>query len=59
MIYKNDVTDIAGILKGCSSSVNQVLEGYDIEFTVKEMDEDNDNPSSIRPTNHPVDINPL
>ena len=35
MIYKNDVTDIAGILQGCSSSVNQVLEGCDIEFTVK------------------------
>ena len=35
MIYKNDVTDIVGILKGCSSSVIQVLEGCDIEFTVK------------------------
>ena len=37
MIYKNNVTDIAGILKECSSSVNQVLEGCGIEFTVKEM----------------------
>ena len=58
MIYKNDVTDIAGILKGCSSSVNQVLEGCDIEFTVKEI-EGYDIPSSTRPTNHPVDINLL
>ena len=39
MVYKNNVSDIAGILKGCSSSVNQVLEGCGIEFTVKEMDE--------------------
>ena len=59
MIYKNDVTDIAGILQGCSSSVNQVLEGSDIEFTVKEMDEGYDIPSSTRPTNQPVDINLL
>ena len=58
MIYKNDVTDIAGILQGCSSSVNQVLEGCDIEFTVKEMDEGYDIPSSTRPT-QPVDINLL
>ena len=33
MVYKNNVSDIAGILKGCSSSVNQVLEGCGIEFT--------------------------
>ena len=59
MIYKNDVTDIAGILKGFSSSINQVLEGCDIEFTVKEMDEGHDIPSSTRPTNYPVDINLL
>ena len=59
MDYKNDVTDIAGILQGCSSSVNQVLEGSDIEFTVKEMDEGYDIPSSTRPTNQPVDINLL
>ena len=59
MIYKNDVTDFAGILQGCSSSVNQVLEGSDIEFTVKEMDEGYDIPSSTRPTNQPVDINLL
>ena len=59
MIYKNDVTDIAGILQGCSSSVNQVLEGSDIEFTVKEMDEGYDIPSTTRPTNQPVDINLL
>ena len=39
MIYKNDVTDIVGTLTGCSTSVNQVLEGCGIEFTVKEMDE--------------------
>ena len=57
MIYKNDVTDIAGILQGCSSSVNQVLEGCDIEFTVKEMDEGYDIPSTTRTTNQPVDIN--
>ena len=37
MVYKYNVTDIAGILKECSSSVNQVLEGCGIEFTVKEM----------------------
>ena len=54
-----DVTDIVGILKGCSSSVNQVLEGCDIEFTVKEMDEGYDIPSTTRPTNQPVDINLL
>ena len=59
MIYKNDVTDIAGILQGCSSSVNQVLEGCDIEFTVKEMDEGYNIPSTTRPTNQPVDINLL
>ena len=53
MIYKNDVTDIVGILKGCSSSVNQVLEDCDIEFAVKEMDEDYDIPSTTRPTNQP------
>ena len=58
MIYKNDVTDIAGILQGCSSSVNQVLEGCDIEFTVKEMDEGYDIPSTTRPTQL-VDINLL
>ena len=55
MLYKNDVTDIAGILQGCSSSVNQVLEGCDIEFTIKEMDEGYDIPSTTRPTNQPVD----
>ena len=59
MIYKNDVTDIVGILKGCSSSVNQVLEGCDIEFTVKEMDEGYDILSITRPANQPVDINLL
>ena len=59
MIYKNDVTDIAGILQGCSSSVNQVLEGCDIEFTIKEMDEGYVIPSTTRPTNQPVDINLL
>ena len=59
MIYKNDVTDIVGILKGCSSSVSQVLEGCDIEFTIKEMDEGYDIPSTTRPTNQPVDINLL
>ena len=59
MIYKNDVTDIAGILQGCSSSVNQVLEGCDIEFTVKEMDEGYDISSTTRPTNQPMDINLL
>ena len=51
MIYKNNVTDIAGILKGCSPSVNQVLEGFGIEFTVKEMDEAYEIPSSTRPAN--------
>ena len=59
MIYKNDVTDIVGILKGCSSRINQVLEGCDIEFTVKEMDERYDIPSTTRPTNQQVDINLL
>ena len=39
--------------------MNQVLEGSDIEFTVKEMDEGYDIPSSTRPTNQPVDINLL
>ena len=58
MIYKNDVTDIAEIFQGCSSSANQVLEGCDIEFTIKEMDEGYDIPSSTRPT-QPVDINLL
>ena len=58
LIYKNDVTDNAGILQGCSSSVNQVLEGSDIEFTVKEMDEGYDIPSTTRPT-QPVYINLL
>ena len=51
MIYKNDVTDIAGILQGCSPSVYQVLKGCDIEFTVKEMDEGYDIPST---TNQPT-----
>ena len=59
MIYKNDVTDIVGILKGCSSSVNQVLEGCDIEFTIQEMDEGYDIPSITRPTNQPVDMDLL
>ena len=45
MVYKNNVTDIAGILKGCSSSVNQVLEGCGTEFTEKEMDEAYEIPS--------------
>ena len=59
-VYKNNVTDIAGILKGCSSSVNnQVLEGCGIEFTVKEMDEAYEIPSSTRPANQPVDIDLL
>ena len=59
MVYKNNVSDIAGILKGCSSSVNQVLEGCGIEFTVKEMDEAYEIPSSTRPANQPVNINLL
>ena len=59
MVYKNSVSDIAGILKGCSSSVNQVLEGCGSEFTVKEVDEAYEFPSSTRPANQPVDINLL
>ena len=59
MVYKNNLTDIVGILKGCSSSVNQVLEGCGIEFTVKEMDEAYEIPSSTRPANQPVDTNLL
>lgn len=39
MVYKRDVEDFAGILKGCSLSVNQVLDGCGIEFTMKEMNE--------------------
>ena len=39
LIYKNNVSDIAEILKGCLLSVNHMLEGCGIEFTVKEMDE--------------------
>ena len=57
MIYKNDITYTVGIIKGCSSSVNQVLEGCDIEFTIKEMDDGYDIPNIARPTNQPVDIN--
>ena len=30
MIYKNNVTDIVGILKGCSSSVNQGLKSFEL-----------------------------
>ena len=57
MVYKNNVTDIAGILKGCSSSVNQVLEGCDIEFTVEKMDEAFEIPSSTRqPTSRWISI---
>ena len=48
MIYKNNVSDIAGILKGCSSSVGHVLEGCGIEFTLKEMDEGYDIPGPTR-----------
>ena len=59
MIYKNDVTDNVGILKGCSSIGSQELEGCDIEFTVKEMDEGYDIPSTTRPTYQPVDIDLL
>ena len=59
MVYKNNVSDIAGILKGCSLSVNQVLEGCGIEFTVKEMDGAYEIPSSSRPANQPVDIDLL
>ena len=59
MVYKNNVPDIAGSLKGCSSSVNQVLEGCGIEFTVKEMDEAYEIPSSTRPKDQPVDIDLL
>ena len=59
MIYKNNVTDIAGILKGCSSSVDQVLEGCGIEFTVKEMDEDYEISSSTRSNHQPINIDIL
>ena len=55
MIYKNNVTDIAGILKGCSSSVDQMLKGCGIEFTVKEMDEGYEIPSSTRSNHQPID----
>ena len=58
MIYKNDVSDIAEILKGCSSSADHVLEGCGIEFIVKEMDEGYEIPGSTR--NHqPTDIDTL
>ena len=59
MIYKTNVTDIAGILKWCSSSVDQVLEGCGIEFTVKEIDESYEIPSSTRPNHQPLDIDIL
>ena len=59
MIYKNNVIDIAGILNGCSSSVDQVLEGCGIKFTVKEMDEGYEIPSSSRPNRQPIDIDIL
>ena len=48
LIYKNNVSDIADILKECSSSVDHVLEGCGIEFTVKEMDEGYKTPRSTR-----------
>ena len=55
LICKYNVSDIAEILKGCSSSVDHVLEGCGIEFTVKEMDEGYEIPGSTR--NHqPTDI---
>ena len=59
MVYKNNVSDIAGILEGSSSIDNQVLEGCGIEFIVKEMDEVYEIPSSTRPANQPVDIDLL
>ena len=58
LVYKNNVSDIAEILKGCSSSVDHVLEGCGIEFTIKEMDEGYEIPGSTR--NHqPTDIDIL
>ena len=39
LIYKTNVSDIAELLKGCSSSVDHVLEGCGIGFAVKEIDE--------------------
>ena len=55
LIYKNNVSDIAEILKGCSSSVDHMLKGCGIEFTVKEMDGGYEIPGSTR--NHqPTDI---
>ena len=59
MIYKNNVTDITVILKGCSSSVDQVLEGCGIEFTVKEVDEGYQIPSSTRPNHQSIYIDIL
>ena len=58
LIYKKNVPDIAEILKGCSSSVDHVLKGCGIEFTIKEMDECYKIPGSTR--NHqPTDIDIL
>ena len=58
LIYKANVSDIAEILKGCSSSVDHVSEGLSIEFAVKEIDEGYENPGSNR--NHqPTDIDIL
>ena len=59
MIYQNNVTDIAGILNGCSSSDDQVLEGCGIEFTFKEMDEGYEIPSSTRSSHQPIDTDIL
>ena len=59
MIYKNNVTDIAGILKGCLSSVDQVLEGCGIVFTMKEMDEGYEIPSPTRSNHQLIDIDIL
>ena len=42
------MSDIAEILTGCSSSVDHVLEGCGIEFTVKEMDDGHEIPGSTR-----------
>ncbi|MEW8548359.1 MAG: hypothetical protein AB2693_33055, partial [Candidatus Thiodiazotropha sp.] len=47
MIYKNETLNIEDILKGCSAAVKKT--GHNITFTVKEMDEGYDVPSTMEP----------
>ena len=58
LIFKNNESDIAEILEGCSSSFGHVLEGCGIEFTVEEMGEGFEIPGSTG-NNQPKDIDIL